>query len=109
LVCFQKISADVKNIRRLFLAASEVEFEWLRQFYIQGQKHHDLHRWWHKPMEEFKQGLLQIDQRIVKICKILVESAGDLLVVPNLVRVLNFLFKRTNFKADNSRTTIVKG
>lgn len=34
------------------LAAGELEFEWLRQFYVQGAKHKRLHRWWHGPMEE---------------------------------------------------------
>jgi alpha-ketoglutarate-dependent dioxygenase FTO len=34
------------------LTLHELEFEWLRQFYIQGQKHFDIHAWWHEPMQE---------------------------------------------------------
>ena len=28
----------------------DLEFEWVRQFFIQGQRHWDLHGWWHGPM-----------------------------------------------------------
>lgn len=34
------------------LCLAEVEFEWVRQFYVQGRAHRELHRWWHKPMEQ---------------------------------------------------------
>jgi len=41
-----------KNIKAIQTALTEVEFEWIRQFYVQGQIHSDLHVWWHKPLEE---------------------------------------------------------
>lgn len=31
---------------------SELEFEWIRQFYIQGSHHYTLHAWWHEPIRE---------------------------------------------------------
>ncbi|CAN0357542.1 unnamed protein product, partial [Hapterophycus canaliculatus] len=34
------------------LTLSELEFEWIRQFYVQGRAHHRLHSWWHEPMQE---------------------------------------------------------
>jgi len=34
------------------LALSEVEFEWLRQYWIQGAEHHRLHVCWHAPMRD---------------------------------------------------------
>lgn len=40
-----------KNIRMEQLLMNEIEFEWLRQFYIQGEKHRQLHAWWHQPMQ----------------------------------------------------------
>lgn len=40
-----------KNIRMEQLMMNEIEFEWLRQFYIQGDKHRQLHVWWHQPMQ----------------------------------------------------------
>jgi len=43
-----------KNIRLEQLMMNEIEFEWLRQFYIQGEKHRQLHVWWHQPMQVHK-------------------------------------------------------
>ena len=54
----------------------EVEFEWIRQFYIQGSKHFEMHVWWHQPMQEMISFLLQIEQRLVKIFKALILSKG---------------------------------
>ena len=40
-----------KNIRLEQLAMNELEFEWIRQFAVQGPKHRQLHPWWHQPMK----------------------------------------------------------
>ncbi|CAM9689685.1 unnamed protein product, partial [Ectocarpus sp. 12 AP-2014] len=34
------------------LTLAELEFEWIRQFYVQGRAHHALHSWWHEPLQE---------------------------------------------------------
>eukprot|EP00903_Cladosiphon_okamuranus_P018841 g17329.t1 len=34
------------------LTLSELEFEWIRQFYVQGRAHHALHTWWHEPLQQ---------------------------------------------------------
>lgn len=42
----------------------EIEFEWLRQWYIQGRLHADLHPYWHKPikrLEEYVQAMEKND------------------------------------------------
>ena len=41
-----------RNVRAEQMMQSELEFEWLRQFYIQGSHHYTLHAWWHEPMQE---------------------------------------------------------
>jgi hypothetical protein len=56
------------------LLSIEIEFEWIRQFFIQGQKHHELHVWWHKPITEFKNSMVTIEQRLVKISKAVIDS-----------------------------------
>ncbi|CAM9201039.1 unnamed protein product [Ectocarpus sp. 4 AP-2014] len=33
------------------LTLAELEFEWIRQFYVQGRAHHALHSWWHGPLQ----------------------------------------------------------
>ena len=37
--------ASAKQVRSEQLALNELEFEWLRQFYIQGTKHYGMHKW----------------------------------------------------------------
>lgn len=62
----EKLKADKASIRRTLLLAAEVEFEWIRQYYIQGPKHHELHSWWHTPMNTLLAHLEAIEQRIRK-------------------------------------------
>ncbi|CAM9870026.1 unnamed protein product, partial [Choristocarpus tenellus] len=42
----------LKQWRAEQLVLTELEFEWIRQFYIQGRTHYDLHLWWHKPLSD---------------------------------------------------------
>jgi hypothetical protein len=42
---------NAKYVAHLISIASEIEFEWLRQWYIQGRAHAELRKWWHTPME----------------------------------------------------------
>ena len=42
--------AHAERWREEGLAYTEVEFEWIRQFYFQGKTHYFLHKWWHGPM-----------------------------------------------------------
>ena len=44
--------AAPKQIRSIQITRNDLEFEWIRQFYIQGTEHHDLHTWWKSPMDE---------------------------------------------------------
>ncbi len=63
----QKLKADKATIRRIFLLSMEVEFEWIRQYYIQGIKHHQLHTWWDEPVQKLLQYLIQLERKIYKI------------------------------------------
>jgi len=45
----KRISA--KHVRSQQQLWTELEFEWIRQWYVQGQEHADLHPYWHKPLE----------------------------------------------------------
>jgi hypothetical protein len=42
---------------------NELEFEWIRQFYVQGSKHYELHSWWHKPLIELMDLWLKLSVR----------------------------------------------
>jgi hypothetical protein len=70
------LTADKKNIRRLLLVSNEVEFEWIRQYYLQGSKHHELHAWWHEPINTLLQEFTTIEKRIIRILTALAEDVA---------------------------------
>ena len=41
----------IQQVRGRLQLQTEIEFEWLRQWYIQGQRHAELHPYWHKPIK----------------------------------------------------------
>ena len=54
------------------LVFTEVEFEWIRQFYVQGESHARLHKWWMDgPMDElcdlWKQLQALVKRRIAEL------------------------------------------
>lgn len=66
---------SVKDIRSEQLTLNEVEFEWIRQYYVQGKKHHEIHVWWHERMLELIQYWLQLQGRTVKLIEALYDAA----------------------------------
>lgn len=46
---------DKKYVAHLISLTSEVEFEWLRQWYVQGKSHQEKRVWWAKPIETLLQ------------------------------------------------------
>jgi alpha-ketoglutarate-dependent dioxygenase FTO len=42
--------AFVSSIREQQNLMTEIEFEWLRQWFVQGRRHASLHPYWHRPM-----------------------------------------------------------
>jgi mRNA N6-methyladenine demethylase len=57
---------NAKHLRSAQLALSEVEFEWIRQFYSQGKNHYALHEWWHEPMATLVGLWTQLESRMAK-------------------------------------------
>jgi len=70
--------ASAKQIRIELLLQADVEFEWIRQFYIQGSAHHDSHIWWHKPMDELLELWGTLEERIRRNIAILSDAGGTL-------------------------------
>jgi alpha-ketoglutarate-dependent dioxygenase FTO len=50
---------------------SELEFEWLRQFYVQGHRHRELHAWWAAPMQELLRLWGELQGRLVATLEVL--------------------------------------
>eukprot|EP00388_Colpodella_angusta_P047132 GDKK01071779.1.p1 GENE.GDKK01071779.1~~GDKK01071779.1.p1 ORF type:complete len:199 (+),score=39.42 GDKK01071779.1:236-832(+) len=57
------------------LMMNEIEFEWLRQFYIQGEKHRSLHVWWHQPMQELLRLWRELEDRTISTLEVLKSAA----------------------------------
>lgn len=66
-ILLEKLKADKAMIRRVLLASIEVEFEWIQQFYIQGAAHYNRLVWWHEPIKQLLEQLLELEKRIVKV------------------------------------------
>ena len=62
----------LKEVRASQKLLTEIEFEWLRQWYIQGQKHAELHPFWQKPVEKLVSAFETLEEHsvlTVKLCK----------------------------------------
>ncbi len=60
----------VKEVRSYYQLMSEIEFEWIRMWNIQGKQHADLHPTWHRPIEYMKQTFLKLK----KVTSIILEG-----------------------------------
>jgi len=65
-----------KFIRSQLLVLSELEFEWIRQFFIQGSAHRDKHEWWKKPMEELIDMWRRLEEGQFKAIQSLLDAAS---------------------------------
>jgi len=65
-----------KQLRQELTVLVDAEFEWLRQFYIQGQIHYDLHEWWQDRMKKVNDLVGELILRIDK-------SINDLKIASN--------------------------
>ena len=68
-----------RTIRLQQVCAAELEFEWIRQFFIQGQSHHDSHIWWSRndgPIQEFLQLWRNLEEITLNQVQILIEYSS---------------------------------
>ena len=68
----------LKQVRSEQLALTEVEFEWLRQFYVQGKVHCDNHEWWKGPMQELVRLWGVLEDRTQQVLEVLQDAGGRL-------------------------------
>jgi alpha-ketoglutarate-dependent dioxygenase FTO len=65
-----------KSVRVEQLALNEVEFEWIRQFFVQGAVHYELHTWWHEPIKVLLSFWLQLELRTKIVLQALEDAAS---------------------------------
>jgi alpha-ketoglutarate-dependent dioxygenase FTO len=68
----QKLVSRLRNQEALL---SEIEFEWLRQWFVQGHKHAQLHPYWHDPIRVLMKSFCELEQSTVQIIKLLREAS----------------------------------
>ena len=88
---FQRSSVNDLNsklIRGDQFILSEIEFEWIRQFYIQGSEHKRIHEWWWGPMEELCGYWCEMEKKTKHILDML-EDASHGLHISNSNKKLN--------------------
>lgn len=65
----------VKFCRSVQMLLSEIEFDWLRQWYVQGRTHADCHPYWHQPIKILLQTYRELESFSVTIVDMLKQSA----------------------------------
>ena len=65
----------VKFCRNVQMFLSEIEFDWLRQWCVQGKTHASLHPYWHKPIEMLLDAYRELEKFSVMIVALLKKSA----------------------------------
>lgn len=66
-----------KQLRNDQHTLNDLEFEWIRQYFIQGTKHHELHIWWHQPIQILLQFWLKLQQKTIASIIALEDAAGQ--------------------------------
>ncbi|KAL7542285.1 hypothetical protein ACHAXR_013212 [Thalassiosira sp. AJA248-18] len=67
----------VSHLRAQQKLMTEIEFEWLRQWYVQGQKHASLHPYWHKPIRMLCESFCKLEKATSEITSLLEVSSKD--------------------------------
>lgn len=85
----KKLVTHVRSQQNLM---TEIEFEWLRQWFVQGKKHASLHPYWHQPINVLGESLLELGRASLQLINLLEELSkngpGKSHVTENLFDVL---------------------
>ncbi|KAL7553714.1 hypothetical protein ACHAWF_017035 [Thalassiosira exigua] len=63
----QKKEKLVSHVRAQQNLMTEIEFEWLRQWFVQGQKHASLHPYWHRPIKSLQGSFCDLEKASCQI------------------------------------------
>lgn len=67
----------VKATRAQQQLLTEIEFEWLRQWYIQGSQHARLHPYWHGPIKKIEDCFQELQEKTTETLRLLQKAAKD--------------------------------
>lgn len=66
----------VKECRACQKLMTEIEFDWLRQWHVQGKMHADIHSYWHEPMTRLMNAYRKLERIFVKVVGLLRKAAS---------------------------------
>ena len=66
----------VKDCRALQKLMTEIEFEWLRQWFVQGKMHADIHPYWHEPIRRLMKAYGALERASLKVVALLKKAAS---------------------------------
>jgi hypothetical protein len=75
----QGSGCDVKQIRAEQSILNDLEFEWIRQYYVQGRQHMEVNVWWAEPMRQLLEYWAQLEERTLSSLQALQEAAFSIL------------------------------
>eukprot|EP00804_Cyclotella_cryptica_P012704 CCRYP_016297-RA/>CCRYP_016297-RA protein AED:0.02 eAED:0.02 QI:712/1/1/1/1/1/2/25/414 len=67
----------VSIVRAQQLLLNEVEFEWLRQWFVQGQRHSSLHYYWHRPIGKLCGWYQDLEKLSVSVLNLLMRQSSS--------------------------------
>ena len=101
----------VSQIRALQNLMDEVEFEWLRQWFVQGRKHAALHRYWHVPIQVLCDSFCELEHATTQVLELLSDCGSKKLIVTEdlydtLIEAFSARVKLRTFWRDKYRDPI---
>lgn len=75
-ISLQRVSYSGAYLKVLLHTANVVEFEWIRQYFVQGSRHRQTHLWWQEPMQELVDLWHELRKKTVLALEVLQDAAG---------------------------------
>ncbi len=67
----------ISHVREQQNLMTEIEFEWLRQWFVQGRRHASLHPYWHRPIRLLCDAYCNLESVTTEILDFLSQKAGS--------------------------------
>lgn len=99
----------MKQVRAEQSVLNELEFEWIRQFYVQGQKHLEVNLWWKEPIRQLLEYWVQLEERTLSTLQVLQEAAFSVLdqLTGTCLQMYIFYTVRLNIPLQNNVLTFI--
>ncbi|KAG7347203.1 FTO catalytic domain containing protein [Nitzschia inconspicua] len=84
---------DAKIIRYCQRVLTELEMEWIAQYWLQGAEHDKMHVWWQRPMKTLEAYFSALEEYTYKLCQLCVNIDTSDMAPVDVLKVLLAEFK----------------